>query len=137
MSAFIVSKECMRDIIYNLFWNHEFRDMFYVLERKGYKDAEDFDRLYMELYQMNREAVKQRYNEAEDSDYIKIPEKPDWNNGKKDKYQALKSMHCLWYQCSEGDVPKTKMYKTLNDIIHAWEAFIIDAIPEYENARWD
>jgi hypothetical protein len=81
--------------------------------------------------------VKQRYNEPEDSDYIKIPEKPEWDHGLSDKYQALKSMHCLRYQCDEGDVPDSNMYKILDNIIRNWESYIIDSLPEYERARWD
>ena len=137
MSAFIVSERTMKDIIYNLFWNHEFKNQTSILDRYGYKTSEDFDRLAIELYKMNREAVKQRYNEADDSDYIKIPEKLNWDGGKIDKFQALKSMRCLIYQCAEGNVPKTKLFKFLEELIESWTWYIINAMPEYEKARWD
>jgi len=81
MSAFIISKKCMKNIIYNLYWNHEFKNQYSVLSRNGYNTDQDFDRLAIELYQMNREAVKQRYNEPEDSDYIEIPDLLNWDDG--------------------------------------------------------
>ena len=136
MSAFIVSEKCMTDIIYNLYWDHEFKKWYSTLKNNGYNECEDFDRLYQELYIMNRNAVIQRYDEKEDSDYIKLPDVVNWNDGQLDKYQALKSMHCLRYQCSEGNVPETKLYKLLDEIIHDWESYIINRMPEYEKARW-
>lgn len=137
MSSFIVSKECMQDIIYNLYWNHEFNEWYRVLKNHGYTESKDFDRLYQEFYIMNRNAVIQRYNEKEDSEYIKLPENINWDGGKQDKLQALKSMKCLRYQCSEGNVPESKTFKLLEEIINAWEDYIIEKIPEYEIARWD
>lgn len=137
MSSFIVSNKCMKHIIYNLFWNHDFKRLCSVLERNGYKQSEDYDRLAIELYQMNREAVKQRYSEPSDSDYIKIPDVFNWDGDKLNKYQCLKSMKCLRYQCSEGNVPKTKLFKLLDAIINCWTSYIIDEIPEYNKAGWD
>jgi len=137
MSAFIVSEKCMKHIIYNLFWDHEFKRTDWILKDNGYNTAEDFDRLAIELYQLNREAVKQRYDEPEESDYIAIPERFNWDNGKLDKYQALKSMQCLRYQCNEGNVPETKLYKMLETLIQNWMYYILNQIPEYNNAEWD
>ena len=137
MSAYIVSRECMRNIIYNLYWGHEFKSMYSILERNGYRIDEDFDRLACELYEMNREAVKQRYNEPEDSDYIKIPDDFNWDGGKIDKYQCLKSIRCLRYQCSEGNVPETKLYRFLDELISCWSSYVIEQLPEYSSAIWD
>jgi len=137
MSAFIVSEKCMRTIIYNLFWNHTFKNSYSILSRNGYKNEEDFNKLAIELFKMNRDAVQQRYNEREDSEFIAIPEFLNWDNGTTNKYQCLKSLKCLSYQCSEGNVPETKLYKFLQEIINCWMDFIINGIPEYDNASWD
>lgn len=137
MSSFIVSEKCMNNIIYNLFWDHEFKRLHSILKRNGYDTDTDFDMLAIDLYEMNKEAVKQRYNESKDSDYIKIPNSFNWDKGKLNKYQCLKSMKCLRYQCSEGNVPKTKLYKFLNDLITEWTDYILDEIPEFINADWD
>lgn len=137
MSAFIVSDKCMKYIIYNLFWNHDFKRLNTTLQHNGYSSAEDYNRLAIDLYQMNREAVTQRYNEKEDSDYIKIPDHFNWDDGKLNKYQCLSSMRCLRYQCNEGDVPETKLYKMLDELIELWMYYIIDEIPEYKKTKWD
>jgi hypothetical protein len=138
MSSFIVSEKTMSNIIYNLFWDHEFKNSYgSFLERNGYKNAEDFDRLYMEFFVMNRNAVIQRYNEKEDSDYIKLPEKVNWDTGILNKYQCLKDMKCLRYQCSEGNVPDTRLYKFLEELIEAYMSYIIEELPQYNNASWD
>ena len=146
MSAFIITEKTMRSIIYNLFWNHDFKRVNSIFRYNDYRvidehDHKDFHNLAKEFYAMNRDAVKQRYNEPDNSDYIKIPDcdKIDWTGPgtNLNKFQALKSMHCLKYQCSEGNVPKTPLYKFLEDLIHNWESYIINEIPEYKNAGWD
>lgn len=146
MSAFIISEKCMRNIIYNLFWNHEFKNLTSIFRYNDYRpidehDHNDFHELANEFYLMNREAVKQRYNEPEDSDYIKIPDykKIDWtsNGTTLNKYQALMSMRCLRYQCTEGNVPESKLYNFLEQLIHNWMLYIMEEIPEYKQAEWD
>ncbi len=137
MSAFIIQEKTMSGIIYNLFWTHDFKDTDCLMAQKGYKEAEDYDRLAIELFTMNRDAVQQRYDEPEDSDYIKIPEKVNWNEGKLDIWQTLKSLKCLRYQCSEGNVPESEMYKFLEKIIRSWTDYCVETIPEYQKAKWD
>lgn len=128
----------MKEIIYNLFYDYGFKRMYgHYLERAGYNTVEDFNRLYREFFIMNRNAVVQRYNEKEDSDYIKLPDNVNWDNMSLNKFQCLKSMECLHYQCSEGNVPETKLYKFLSELIELWKNYIIEELPEYEKAQWD
>ena len=136
MSAFIVSEKTMSDIIYNLYWSHKFKDRYYILNDNDIQTEADFDKLAIQLFKMNQDAIRQRYNEPENSDYSAIPEYVDWNTGTINKYQCLKSMQCLRYQCPEGDVPKTKLFKFLEDLISAWMDYIISGLPEYDNASW-
>jgi hypothetical protein len=51
-------------------------------------------------------------------------------------YQALKSLNCWHYQCAEGDVPNTELFKGFSEIIHAIEGAIVSRIPEYDQAAW-
>lgn len=128
----------MSNIIYNIFWDHEFKNSYgSILERNGYKNSEDFDRLYTEFFIMNRNAVVQRYKEKEESDYIKLPNKVNWDTGILNKFQCLKDMKCLRYQCSEGNVPETKLYKFLGELIEAYMSYIIEELPQYNGASWD
>jgi hypothetical protein len=50
--------------------------------------------------------------------------------------QVLKAMHCLRYQCSEGNVPKMRFYRFLNRLIRLLESHIVHQLPEYERAEW-
>lgn len=51
--------------------------------------------------------------------------------------QALKSLQCLIYQCSEGSVPGTALYKTLARIARlADPAKRIEASAAYRGAEW-
>jgi len=135
MSAFIVSEQCMKNIIYNVFWTHKFKESNFLLDRYGYRKAEDFDRMAHQFYNMNRLAVFDRY--GRDDDYAAIPNNFNWDTQMDlDKYQALKSMHCLRYQCNEGEVADTATYKFLEALIESWTYFIINGLPEYEQAEW-
>lgn len=124
----------MKNIIYNLYWNHEFKKGFSILDNNGYFKEEDFDRLAKELWDMNRKAVNYRYGDKDTKDYS---EGFNWENGKLNKFQCLKSMNCLSYQCSEGNVPKTKLYQFLEKLIGLWGSFIINDLSEYKETRWD
>lgn len=133
MSSFIVSNECMNNVINGLFWNHEFRGMYrHTLESAGYSKSEDFERLADELFTLNRLAVNSRYNEVGLIQCFK------WiDNAQVNKFQVLKSLHCLRYQCSEDRADETKAFDFLNKIIGEWTDFIISSIPEYHKAKWD
>jgi hypothetical protein len=51
-------------------------------------------------------------------------------------HQALKSLHCLLYQCSEGDVPETPLYQALDGLSNRWAHEIVSKLPEYDQAVW-
>lgn len=50
--------------------------------------------------------------------------------------QVLKSMQCLRYQCSEGNVPEQPAFKFLERLIDVLMDEIISGLPEYEKAYW-
>jgi len=51
--------------------------------------------------------------------------------------QVLKSLQCWLYQCHEGAVPETELYKLFdNDIRVYLMSKIIATLPEYEKAAW-
>ena len=125
----------MNNIINGLFWNHEFKNMYgYILEKAGYKESDDFKRLAIELFNLNYDAVNYRYDEKNERDKVNSfvwVDKSGIN-----KFQVLKSMRCLHYQCSEGDITKSKLYKLLSKLIEVWTDFLINSIKEYDKAEW-
>jgi len=50
--------------------------------------------------------------------------------------QVLKSMHCLRYQCDEGEVHKQPGFVFLGELIRILTDNIINSLPEYEKAVW-
>jgi hypothetical protein len=50
--------------------------------------------------------------------------------------QVLKSMQCWLYQCCEGNVPETKLYKLFDHEVQIYlMEKIIDWLPEYHQAK--
>ena len=94
------------------------------------------------LYRLNIRAVNQRYESNP------THEQSIEHTGKRllaklcklidvSQTQFLKSLECLRYQMTEGNVPETKEYKQLGEIIDAVKTSIIKEIPEYAAAHWD
>src|SRR6266567_4712591 len=50
--------------------------------------------------------------------------------------QVFKSLQCWEYQCSEGDVPETKLYQFFEEVEHHLALKIVMNLPEYDKAKW-
>ncbi len=49
---------------------------------------------------------------------------------------SCKAMRCLRYQCSEGDVPGTELYRELQAAIGEIALAVVEAMPCYSAAPW-
>lgn len=82
------------------------------------------------LQAMNEDALKARYGDEPAGGfeyvYFLIP----------NRYQLLKSLRCFLYQCSEGDVPNTQLFKDVEEFAGNLALAIIEDSPEYEKANW-
>ena len=99
------------------------------------------DRIFNQLRDMNVDALKARYDDYEEMiDGLGYEDGHDiWKprNGVQDwHYQLLKSLNCYIYQCSEGNVPDSKLYKGIDKLIDRLAMFIATHQPEYEEAEW-
>jgi len=75
------------------------------------------------LWRMNALALRERYGDPVE-DYeadIKAYSNPDPSDN---PVQVLKSAKCLLYQCSEGNVPETEMFKVLAEAVNRMEAVL-------------
>lgn len=137
MSSFIVSQECMNNIINGIYWDHKFKGMFgsSVLKKRGLDhESEDYQMLGDDLFNLNALAVGTRYsNEQELQTIYKFM----WKDAHPNKFQVLKSLHCLHYQCSEDNADDTDLYKWLTELIQRYTDYIIYDLPEYDKATWD
>ena len=83
------------------------------------------------LAAMNRTAVNQRYSEQEQVAVFALK-----LNEKASDVQVLKSLQCFLYQCSEGKVPKTKLYKLMRQFEKVLMSSIISKVTDYEKLEW-
>lgn len=136
MSSFIVEPICINRIVTwldtagkrSIYSSNVQR----LLDKYGLvlEELEDLDRLVNSLNRLNREAVNDRYKEQEAVQLFK------YNASFAKDIQVLKSLQCLHYQCSEGDVVKTLLYKFLEELEQIIKSKIIDELPEYKAASW-
>ena len=129
MSAFLVSEKTLYSALQGVLhckYSRLYKD---VNKDKGIRTV------FMALNTLNSLALKVRYNEEPAPGYlysgIKLSEAPV------NKIQCLKSLQCLIYQCSEGEVVKTGLYKKLVEVQNDLQDLIIRDLPEYEQAVWD
>jgi len=93
---------------------------------------QDLTKLGRKLLKMNAKAVGQRYNEPLNKEVGRYV----FSQTVASRIEALKALHCYRYQCSEGTVPRQKLYKDINSLIHSLENKIVHRLPEYEKATW-
>lgn len=87
--------------------------------------------LGQKLYELNAKAVAQRYEETPERVKFTREESPV------SKISAVKALHCLRYQCSEGDVPKDPLFKKISRAIEILSEDIVCNLPEWNNEPWD
>lgn len=82
------------------------------------------------LYRLNADAVALCYNQPETSPvYVH-------NVRQETKIQQFKSVQCLLYQMTEGDVPEHPTYKELEGIAKRLACAIVYTLPEWMTADW-
>ena len=91
------------------------------------------------MYDLNIKAVQQRYPNAgqlpgsyHDDSLLEYKWKPTECSGA----QALLSLSCWKYQCSEGDVPDSKLYQIMEGIVEPIAYYIVRQSPEFKEAEW-
>ena len=85
------------------------------------------------LFLMNRRALRDRYP----SHHHPLPEY-NFQDGRSatTPVERLKAIRCLIYQCSEGKVPDSKLYKELEVMSGRLANVIVQNTHEYDGAPW-
>jgi hypothetical protein len=90
-----------------------------------------------ELFQLNIKAVDARYGTGEAGTFRKLDYRFE-HTEPVPLEQVLKSLQCWLYQCNEGDIPITALYRLFdNDVQVFLMSKIIATLPEYEEAYWE
>jgi len=95
----------------------------------------DVDRLAFDCFRLNILGVDSRYGDGESVKFRELDFKP--RQLIVSRVQAYKSLCCLLYQCSEGDVPTMPLYKALQRIKQHLAELIVRELPAYEKAVWE
>lgn len=139
MSSFLVEVETIRrivdfmdrqqysDNIHTTSFKRLFKDNNLPTNDEGYLDLDQVGTALMDL---NRQAVDYRYDET---NQVQVYKHEDL---KSSDLQVLKSLHCLMYQCSEGDIDKKPLYKFLVQLDRLLMSKVINELPEYNKAVW-
>lgn len=131
MSAFIVKNKTINKIVSYIHHHHVYPFSMppfsmppheYPLRSLGEK-----------MNALNVEAVNARYfNDLVDSSgYSFRYELPPT------EIEAYKMLQCFLYQCFEGDVPESKLYKDLEHVLARIASACITGTVQYQNASWD
>ena len=93
------------------------------------------EKLAQAMFQLNCDGVNARYGKGEAETFrpLHFTYKPEIQYS---PVQVLKSLQCWHYQCSEGDVPETKLYQFFEEVEHHLALKIVMSLPEYDKAVW-
>lgn len=150
MSAFMMSKESLAKIAayvhrevqqdkYSLDYIRDIREACRKYEAANNKvvsiGCPSPQTVYRVLELMNAESLYQRYGDAlKDNISDTVPAIPFWGHLK--KVEVYKLLQCYTYQCAEGNVPETALYKAIETMEHDLADSIVRAMPEYEATNW-
>lgn len=126
MSSFIVSESCMHMVAYAVF------------EARGVSETrssgEAITQIGRELFALNEAAFGARYPGDDSASYSATYQ---FVRGLPPaRVAAYKALRCFLYQCSEGNVPESPLFKEVDDVAAILAARIIQSLPEYNASAW-
>lgn len=139
MSAFVVADTTINRILewlrrtddYPRYRNPWYKEEIAKAAEIGRSDEEFYVKLGQAMHNLNLDAVNDRYQEnttASEFRYARMPHATD--------IQALKSLQCWLYQCSEGNVPERPLYQAFELASGRLALDIVGRLKEYETAAW-
>ena len=132
MSAFLVDTRTIARILTWLTSEHEATRWVRCVLGEAYPWQAGWQtKLGHEMFDLNQLALQQRYGVKRRTLAYTFHPAPC------STVQAYKSLECWLYQCSEGNVPETKLYRVFHDEVRLVLASVIIAqLPEYQTAEW-
>ncbi len=135
MSSFIVGERTLNRIVTHL--QKTLKHDRYLIEDTARKYGIHLSGLFWEtnlvrsMQSLNRRAVYERYDRKERVRSVRFHAELDVS-----PIQALKSLQCWLYQCTEGSVPETDLYKFFRELEGVMAVNIVEQLPEWEAAEW-
>src|ERR671919_463769 len=135
MSAFMVADTTINNVV-NWLWNESNR--FSLIPRKLKELGFDMSKAGWEenlgqaMFQLNISGVEARYGKSEAEKFRNLDYQYRMTRPVP-LAQVLKSLQCWLYQCWEGDVPETELYRLFaTDVQLYLMSKIIDTMPAYQ-----
>lgn len=141
MSAFWCGKETVNKILAGIAFaqynRHNYLQSYSLPASLNTGDLDKLTTLGKKMLGLNAKALMSRYDD-ELSNFIPEIESFKFSDQMPpDIYQLYKSVQCLIYQCSEGDIPeKSQLYSDLNKLLDQIAHTITTNSEKYENAKW-
>jgi hypothetical protein len=139
MSAFIVEDETINTVINYLHLKESGDDAYWP--RRVLREAEiDLSSitarkvLAQAMLDLNIQAVNELYGRKMNGDRLLITY---WQNHPQNVYQVYKSLKCWLYQCAEGSVPETDLFKLMDNMAKAIAMYIVETSPAFTVADWN
>jgi len=139
MSAFMVEDKTINRVVWWLSWEVTTSDWFkekveIALQIDTTKSGWQQE-LGKAMFELNIAGVNDRYGVGEVKKFRELNYR--YTPACCSKIQALKSMQCWLYQCTEGEVVKKPLYQFFDTVIERrLTDSIIYALPEYQRAEW-
>jgi hypothetical protein len=138
MSAFMVNANVMAKVVTAILLNLDTFDgesthRTALLAAPTHAQKEAGAKIGRKLFLMNRRALHGRYG---CSDNNRLPQFVFEKWAAATPVEQFKAIHCLLYQCSEGNVPNSPLYGELNCVAGELAQRIVQDLPEYDKASW-
>ena len=133
MSAFVVEDKTINTVVCFLFTNQDFKDWFY--RRFSIDLDQDYatNQLGKAMFELNVKAVEQRYGKGEAKKFrpLNYEFHLELNTNHIKAYKALET----WlYQCCEGVIPETTLYKTMHKVCNRLAHYLVQNNEQYRQA---
>lgn len=96
----------------------------------------DACKIYNVLRKLNEQATGERYRNVTPYEFQEMPKGEFCRMAESNPWQMLKTFECYLYQCDEGSVPSTDLYKALREACRYYMKHLISKIPAYAEADW-
>lgn len=150
MSAFVVSTDCMDRCVRAICGKGQDGPILRIFAYQPVYEPDAPTAIGSALFAMNINAVQQRYPDtvanpanmpgwagcAAMPDLYRYPHRINLPMQRKDWVISLKALQCLQYQCSEGNVPDTDLFREMEAAIGTVACHIVSMLPEYDAAPW-
>lgn len=151
MSAFVVSRECMQRVALTICHRSRYGQVIPTFDGIPTNLPTAPTEIGRRLFTLNIEAVFQRYPDTQDNPdtlpgdidadgrSVALKEAAAFRTSAAlhvNPIAGLKAMQCLSYQCDEGNVPETVLYKEREAAIGRIAVHIVEGLPAYDKAAW-